>query len=70
MKDQKVRHKCVTQTLPTSVPRTNLIYPRGTTFYFRRRIPTDLVRANAYGGTVEIRESLGIRRVRRRRGQF
>lgn len=59
MKDQKMRHNGVTQTLPTSVPRTNLIYQRGPTFYFRRRIPTDLVRARVYGETLEIRESLG-----------
>ena len=58
MKGAKMRHKCVTQMLPNSVPRTNLIYTRGGVFYFRRRIPTDLVRANAYGGALEIRESL------------
>jgi uncharacterized protein YerC len=59
MKSSKVCHKPVPQTPPTSVPRTNLTYTRGATFWFRRRIPTDLVRAKAYGEVIEIRESLG-----------
>lgn len=59
MKGSKLRHKAVPQTPPNSVPRTNLIYTRGTKFYFRRRIPTDLVNAKAYGAVIEIRESLG-----------
>lgn len=59
MKGSKLRHKRVTQMPSNSVPRTNLIYTRGGIFYFRRRIPTDLIKANAYGGTLEIRESLG-----------
>ena len=38
MKGSKLRHDRVTQTLPNSVPRTNLIYSRGGIFYFRLRI--------------------------------
>jgi len=59
MKSSKVCHKTVPQKPPTSVPRTNLLYTRGTKYYFRRRIPTDLVNAKAYGDVIEIRESLG-----------
>jgi hypothetical protein len=58
MMRSKVCHKTVPQTPQNSVPRTNLLYSRGTKYYFRRRIPTDLVNAKAYGGDKEIRESL------------
>ena len=58
MKSSKVCHKTVPQKPPTSVPMTNLLYTRGTKYYFRRRIPTDLVNAKAYGEATEIRQSL------------
>jgi len=35
------------------------LYTRGTKYYFRRRIPTDLVNAKANGEAIDIRESLG-----------
>ena len=57
-KGRKVGHKGGTQPPLSPVPKTSLTFRRGNVFYFRRRIPTDLVRAKAYGDLGEIKESL------------
>ena len=43
---------------PKSVPIKSLIYQRGSVWWFRRRIPQDLVKAKAYGKAQDVRKSL------------
>ncbi len=56
--EAKVRHKDGTQTPSVSMPRHPFIYRRNSVFYFRQRIPTDLVKAGCYGQSKELKESL------------
>ena len=57
MKDRNLCHKAVPHT-PKKVPIKSLIYRCGNVFWFRRRIPQELVRAGVYGKAKDFRESL------------
>jgi hypothetical protein len=53
--DDKSGHNGGTQTAPNEVPSRPYLLPRNGVYYFRVRIPADLLRAGVFGKQKEIR---------------
>ncbi|MEI6715154.1 MAG: site-specific integrase [Verrucomicrobiota bacterium] len=56
--EDRLGHNSGAQPHSTPIPKHSDIQKRGSVYYYRKRIPTDLVRAGCYGKKEEIKKSL------------